>query len=93
MLRRYYIQNTFEADFWEVAMLFFNRLKDRVWERGVLTPIFVKAYQKNIPPNAKPLCTEISMCPPIKRLQSYTLSTIKVTSKETKYVRKIWDET
>ena len=37
MLKRYYHQNTYVEDFWEVAMLFYNRLKDFLY--GSITHI------------------------------------------------------
>ena len=47
MLKRYYHQNIYVEDFWKVAILFYNRLKDRGWDRETLEPIFIDAHKKN----------------------------------------------
>ena len=54
MLKRYHLQNTFVKDFCEVVMLFYKRLRDRVWERNILTPMFVEAHQRIMCPDSKP---------------------------------------
>ena len=46
LLRQYYLQNSKCEDFWKIAMLFYNRLKDRGWPRATIEPIFVAAYEK-----------------------------------------------
>ena len=46
MLRQYYLQNSIIEDYWTIAMLFYNRLKDRGWPRATLEPIFVAAHEK-----------------------------------------------
>ena len=46
MLRRYYNQNSNIDDFWNIAMLFYKRLKERAWDRATLEPIFISAYKK-----------------------------------------------
>ena len=46
MLRQYYLQNSNLEDYWKIAMLFYNRLKDRGWPRSTLEPIFIAAHEK-----------------------------------------------
>ncbi len=46
MLLRYYNQNTHIEDFWNIAMLFYKRLKARAWDRATLEPIFAAAWKK-----------------------------------------------
>jgi len=46
ILRQYYLQNSKLEDYWKIAMLFYNRLKDRGWLRATLEPIFVAAHEK-----------------------------------------------
>ena len=46
MLRNYFYQNTHRSDYWDVAMKFYTRLRERGWERKTLEPIFIEAHNK-----------------------------------------------
>ena len=48
MLQRFYKQNSNREDYWTIAMLFYNRLKNRGWTREIIEPIFIEAHSKII---------------------------------------------
>ena len=48
MLQRFYRQNSNREDYWTIAMLFYNRLKNRGWTREIIEPIFIEAHSKII---------------------------------------------
>ena len=45
-LQTYHYQNTHAEDYWDIAMLYYRRLRMRGWDRKTLEPIFVKAHKK-----------------------------------------------
>ena len=46
MLRNYFHQNTHRSDYWDIAMKFYTRLRERGWDRKTLEPIFIAAHNK-----------------------------------------------
>ena len=88
MLKRYHLQNTFADDYWETAMLFYKRLKDRGWERNVLTPMFTEAHQRIVCPDPKPK----DAVPSHKKtaILHFEYNRLDIQRRQ---VRKIWDET
>ena len=46
MIKGYYHQNTNLDDFWEVSMKFYRNMKARGWDRKLLEPMFITAYNK-----------------------------------------------
>ena len=46
MLRTYFYQNTHRSDYWDIAMKFYTRLRERGWDRKTLEPIFIAAHNK-----------------------------------------------
>ena len=88
MLKRFHLQNTFDDDFWETTMLFYKRLKDRGWERSVLTPMFIEAHQRIICPNPKPKDTVPSNKK--KAILHFEYNRLDIQRRQ---VRKSWDKT
>ena len=74
-------------DFWKVAILFYNRLKGRGWDRETLEPIFIDAHKK--------------IASPVKRSKHFaSIENTAILHFEyhrhditRKRVRKIWNET